>query len=81
MDGTSAVGLGALAGGCRFYAAYPMTPSTGVMNFMAAQSGRHSLIVEQAEDEIAAINMAIGASYAGVRSMTGTAAKSSVKRV
>ncbi|MHB1325590.1 MAG: 2-oxoacid:acceptor oxidoreductase subunit alpha [Thermoleophilia bacterium] len=73
MDGTSAVGLGALAGGCRFYAAYPMTPATGVMNFMAAQSSRHSLIVEQAEDEIAAINMAIGASYAGVRSMTGTA--------
>ena len=47
--------------------------STGVMNFMAAREVKHSPIVEQAEDEIAAINMAIGASYAGVRSMTGTA--------
>jgi len=73
LDGTNAVGLGALIGGCRFYAAYPMTPSTGVFNFMAAQSKKHSLVVEQAEDEIAAINMTIGASFAGVRSMTGTA--------
>ncbi|MDO8736529.1 MAG: 2-oxoacid:acceptor oxidoreductase subunit alpha [Thermoleophilia bacterium] len=73
LDGTVAVGLGALISGCRFYSAYPMTPSTGVMNFMADQSRKHSLVVEQAEDEIAAINMAIGASYAGVRSMTGTA--------
>jgi len=73
MDGTAVVGLGALISGCRFYAAYPMTPSTGVMNFMADQSRKHSLVVEQAEDEIAAINMAIGASFAGVRSMTGTA--------
>lgn len=73
LDGTAAVGLGALMSGCRFYAAYPMTPSTGVMNFMADQSRKHSLVVEQAEDEIAAINMAIGASFAGVRSMTGTA--------
>ncbi len=73
LDGTNAVGLGALLSGCRFYTAYPMTPSTGILNFMAAQSKKHSLVVEQAEDEIAAINMAIGASYAGVRSMTGTA--------
>ncbi|MHB9112250.1 MAG: 2-oxoacid:acceptor oxidoreductase subunit alpha [Thermoleophilia bacterium] len=73
LDGTAAVGLGALMSGCRFYAAYPMTPSTGVMNFMADQSRKHSLVVEQAEDEIAAINMVIGASFAGVRSMTGTA--------
>jgi len=73
LDGTNAVGLGALMSGCRFYSAYPMTPSTGVFNFMAAQSKKHSIVVEQAEDEIAAINMAIGASYAGVRSMTGTA--------
>jgi 2-oxoglutarate ferredoxin oxidoreductase subunit alpha len=73
LDGTNTVGLGALLSGCRFYSAYPMTPSTGVFNFMAAQSKKHSLVVEQAEDEIAAINMAIGASFAGVRSMTGTA--------
>ncbi len=73
IEGASAVGLGALMSGCRFYAAYPMTPSTGVLNFMAAKSKQYSLVVEQAEDEIGAINMAIGASYAGVRAMTGTA--------
>lgn len=73
LDGTSGVGLGALMSGCRFYSAYPMTPSTGVLNFMASKSRDHGIVVEQAEDEIAAINMAIGASYAGVRAMTGTA--------
>lgn len=73
LDGTSGVGLGALMSGCRFYSAYPMTPSTGVLNFMASKSRDYGIVVEQAEDEIAAINMAIGASYAGVRSMTGTA--------
>ncbi|MCL5883141.1 MAG: 2-oxoacid:acceptor oxidoreductase subunit alpha, partial [Actinobacteria bacterium] len=73
LDGTSAVGLGALTSGCRFYSAYPMTPSTGVFTFMASQAKKHSLVVEQAEDEIAAINMALGASFAGVRAMTGTA--------
>ncbi|RJQ45680.1 MAG: 2-oxoacid:acceptor oxidoreductase subunit alpha [Gaiellales bacterium] len=73
LDGSTGAGLGALVSGCRFYAAYPMTPSTGVLNFMASQSKSHGIVVEQAEDEIAAINMAIGASYAGVRSMTGTA--------
>ncbi|MHB0866356.1 MAG: 2-oxoacid:acceptor oxidoreductase subunit alpha [Thermoleophilia bacterium] len=73
LDGTSAVGLGALLSGCRFYAAYPMTPSTGLLNFMAAAGKKYNLVVEQAEDEIAAINMAVGAAYAGVRSMTGTA--------
>jgi 2-oxoglutarate/2-oxoacid ferredoxin oxidoreductase subunit alpha len=73
IDGNTAIGLGALVSGCRFYTAYPMTPSTGVLNFMAAKSEEYGVAVEQAEDEIAAINMAIGASFAGVRSMTGTA--------
>ncbi len=73
IEGASAVGLGALLSGCRFYAAYPMTPSTPVLNYMAAKSRKYNLVVEQAEDEIAAINMAIGASFAGVRAMTGTA--------
>ncbi|MBE0428563.1 MAG: 2-oxoacid:acceptor oxidoreductase subunit alpha [Thermoleophilia bacterium] len=73
LDGATAVALGALLSGCRFYAAYPMTPSTGILTYLAAASKKHSLVVEQAEDEIAAINMAIGASYAGVRAMTGTA--------
>ena len=66
------VGLGAIASGCKFYSAYPMTPSTGIMLYMAARAKEFGIIVEQAEDEISAINMAIGASYAGVRSMTGS---------
>lgn len=72
IGGVEAIALGALASGCKFYAAYPMTPSTGIMNYLAAQAVEYGVIVEQAEDEIAAINMAIGASYAGVRAMTGT---------
>lgn len=66
------IGLGAIASGCKFYSAYPMTPSTGIMLFLAGKANKYSIVVEQAEDEIAAINMAIGASFAGVRSMTGT---------
>ena len=72
INGSQAIGLGALVSGCRFYAAYPMTPSTGIMNYLAAKAEKHNIVVEQAEDEIAAINMALGASYAGVRAMTGT---------
>ncbi|GAB4388420.1 MAG: 2-oxoacid:acceptor oxidoreductase subunit alpha [Thermodesulfovibrionales bacterium] len=72
INGVEGVALGALLSGCKFYAAYPMTPSTGVLNFMAAHAADHGLVVEQAEDEIAAINMAIGASFAGARAMTGT---------
>lgn len=73
LDGITATGLGALMSGCQFYAAYPMTPSTGVLNFMATAGKKYNVVAEQAEDEIAAINMAIGASFAGVRAMTGTA--------
>lgn len=72
VGGTEAIALGALASGVRFYAAYPMTPSTGIMNYLASKEQEYGVVVEQAEDEIAAINMAIGASYAGVRAMTGT---------
>lgn len=72
INGVEAIGLGAISAGCKFYTAYPMTPSTGILNFMAENSIEYGIIVEQAEDEIAAINMAIGASFAGVRAMTGT---------
>jgi 2-oxoglutarate ferredoxin oxidoreductase subunit alpha len=71
-DGNEAVALGAVYAGCRFYSGYPMTPSTTIMETMAGFSNELPLIVEQAEDEIAAINMVIGASYAGVRAMTAT---------
>ncbi len=72
IDGNEAIGLGAAASGCKFYSAYPMTPSTGIMVSLAKKARDFGIIVEQAEDEIAAINMAIGASFAGVRAMTGS---------
>ena len=72
VSGNSAVALGAVAAGLRFYSAYPMSPSTSIMEKLAALGVEAGLVVEQAEDEIAAINMAIGASYAGARAMTGT---------
>ncbi len=73
IAGVEAIGFGALASGCKFYSAYPMTPSTGIMNYLAGKEKDYGIVVEQAEDEIAAINMALGASFAGVRAMTGTA--------
>lgn len=73
IAGVDAIALGAVASGCKFYSAYPMTPSTGIMNYLAGKSKEYGIIVEQAEDEIAAINMVLGASFAGVRAMTGTA--------
>jgi len=72
ITGNEAVGLGAIKAGCKFYAAYPMTPLTGLLQFMAENERNHEMIVLQAEGEIAAINMVVGASYAGVRAMTGT---------
>ncbi|MBI4825850.1 MAG: 2-oxoacid:acceptor oxidoreductase subunit alpha [Nitrospirae bacterium] len=72
ITGTEAAGLGAISSGCKFYSAYPMTPSTGIMNYIADKEKEYGIIVEQAEDEISAINMALGASFAGVRAMTGT---------
>lgn len=72
INGAEAVGLGALSGGCDFLSSYPMSPSTGVMVFLARQAENYGLVVEQAEDEIAAVNMALGASYAGARSMVTT---------
>lgn len=72
ITGNEAIGVGAIASGLKFYSAYPMTPSTGIFNFIAEHAHDFRIVVEQAEDEISAINMAIGASFAGVRAMTGT---------
>lgn len=72
INGNQAIALGAIAGGLSFYGAYPMTPSTSIMTYLSTKQNEAGLVVEQAEDEIAAINMAIGASYTGVRAMTGT---------
>ncbi len=72
INGNDSVGLGALAAGLKFLAAYPMTPSTGVMNYVSSNAAAFNVVVEQAEDEIAALNMVIGASFAGARAMTTT---------
>ncbi len=72
VNGNQAVALGAIASGLGFYSAYPMAPSTGIMSYLAAHEKEMGIIVEQAEDEIAAIMAAIGAASNGVRAMTGT---------
>ena len=72
ISGTESIGIGALAGGCNFITSYPMSPSTGVILFMANHQNKYGVVVEQAEDEISAINMIQGAWYAGARAMTTT---------
>ena len=72
LTGAQAMALGALAGGLQFYSAYPMSPSTTLLEFFTTQAEPFHLAVEQAEDEIAAINMALGASFAGAQAMVGT---------
>lgn len=72
INGNQALSLGAIAAGCRYYCAYPMTPATGVLTYMSYQSENMGIIVDQVEDEVAALNMALGASYAGVRAMTSS---------
>ena len=72
LSGTEAVGLGCLAGNCKFMASYPMTPSTPLQIFMAENGKSFDVLFEQAEDEIAAINMSVGAFYAGARAMVAT---------
>lgn len=72
LSGNEAIGLGALAAGVQFYSAYPMTPASGLLHFLAASQKDYPLVVKHAEDEIAAINHALGASFAGVRAMTGS---------
>lgn len=72
LSGNHAVALGALAAGISFYAAYPMAPSSSVMNYVSQYEKEMNVLVEQVEDEIAAVNAVIGASATGVRAMTST---------
>ena len=72
LTGSDSIGIGAIAAGVKFYSGYPMSPSTSIMEYIAARAREYKIAFEQAEDEIAAINMAIGAGYGGVRSMTST---------
>jgi 2-oxoglutarate ferredoxin oxidoreductase subunit alpha len=72
ISGHEALALGALAAGLQFLSGYPMTPWSSVLNAVGQRAARGGVVVEQAEDEIAAINMALGASFAGVRALTGS---------
>lgn len=72
VTGSQAVGLGALAAGCRHVFGYPITPASDILEFMAAELPKVGGIAIQAEDELAAIGMVVGAGYAGVKSMTPT---------
>lgn len=73
MIGNDAIALGALAGGCRFMAAYPITPASEIMEYLIKKLPAYGGTVIQTEDEIAAVTMAIGANYAGVRTITASA--------
>jgi 2-oxoglutarate/2-oxoacid ferredoxin oxidoreductase subunit alpha len=72
MSGNIALAMGGAAAGVKFYCAYPMSPSTGVLHWMAGHARKAGIMVRQVEDEIGVINMAIGASHAGVRAMCAT---------
>jgi 2-oxoglutarate/2-oxoacid ferredoxin oxidoreductase subunit alpha len=72
VSGNEAIALGALRAGCRFLAAYPMTPASAVMHYFAANERECSVVMKHVEDEIAGINMAIGAGFAGARAMVST---------
>lgn len=73
VTGNDAVALGAVAAGMQFASIYPMTPISSILQTLAALQEKYGFIYKQPEDEIAAINMAIGASFAGARAMTATA--------
>lgn len=72
ISGNEAMGAGALAGGLTFFSAYPMTPSTSLMLYIAGKAVREGVVFKHAEDEISVINMALGAAHVGARAMCCT---------
>jgi 2-oxoglutarate ferredoxin oxidoreductase subunit alpha len=72
ISGNEALGVGAIKGGVQFYAGYPMTPSSTLLGYMAAKQYDYNFVVKHAEDEIAVVNMTVGASFAGARAMCAT---------
>jgi 2-oxoglutarate ferredoxin oxidoreductase subunit alpha len=72
LTGNEAIAIGAIKAGCKLYAAYPMTPASSILHYMAAHEKSKNIVVKQTEDEICAIHTVIGASFAGVRAMTAT---------
>jgi len=72
ITGNEAFAFGAVAAGCKFYSAYPMTPASSILHWIAAHGAKCGVVVKQCEDELAVVNIAIGAGHAGVRAMCGT---------
>src|SRR3989449_1728330 len=72
VTGNELFALGAVMAGCKFYSAYPMTPASSILHWMASHGEKCGVVVKQCEDELAVMNMAIGAGHAGVRAMCGT---------
>ncbi|MGA8161684.1 MAG: 2-oxoacid:acceptor oxidoreductase subunit alpha [Acidobacteriaceae bacterium] len=72
LSGNTALAMGGAAAGVKFYCAYPMSPSTGVLHWFAANGRKAGIMVRQVEDEIGVVNMTIGAAHAGVRAMCAT---------
>jgi 2-oxoglutarate/2-oxoacid ferredoxin oxidoreductase subunit alpha len=72
LNGNEALCLGAMAAGCKFVAGYPMTPSSPILEYMADKGRQHGVVMMHVEDELAAMNMAVGAGYTGVRAMVAT---------
>lgn len=72
VSGNEAIALGAISAGMQFFSAYPMTPATGILHYLAGNAKKYNLVVKHADDEISAANMIVGASFSGVRSMTAT---------
>ena len=71
-SGNDAIAMGAAAAGVKFYAAYPMSPSSGILHWMASNARNLGIMVRQVEDEIGVANMTIGAAHAGCRAMCAT---------
>jgi 2-oxoglutarate ferredoxin oxidoreductase subunit alpha len=72
LTGNEALCLGAMAGGCKFLAGYPMTPSSSILEYIADKGRQYGVVAMHVEDEISAMNMAVGAGYTGVRAMVAT---------
>jgi 2-oxoglutarate/2-oxoacid ferredoxin oxidoreductase subunit alpha len=72
LTGNVAFAMGATAGGCKFYAAYPMSPASGILHWFCDNGARVGVVVKQCEDELAVANITIGAGHAGVRAMCAT---------
>jgi len=72
ITGNEAIGLGAIASGVRLYISYPMTPASSILSYLASEGPKYGMIVKQAEDEITASIMSLGAAHAGTRAMCST---------